>query len=134
MQHNKAQICDLIEFVVNILEARGLRLGGLYRRYWFLVAAFTTIKMRLYPEKAKQMDEMAGAKLTSLLYKILASQAPVPESMTQHVQSDLLGLPHAHASSALFEESPLVSLPVDVVEWLIGVGQELMICIECIGF
>jgi len=110
MQHNSTKICDLIEYAVSVMETRALRLVGVYRRYWFLLTAYSTVKMRLYPEKAKEIDEVAAAKLTSLLYKIISAQIPAADTMPHQLEAEPLVLPQLDDTMPLFDQVSLCML------------------------
>lgn len=111
MQHNTTKISDLIEFAVNVMETRALRLGGVYRRYWFLVTAYCTVKMRLYPDNAKEVDELAAAKVTSVLYKIISAQLPAQETTVQRqLEVDPFVVPSLDdVHNLVFNQTQLVS-------------------------
>ena len=92
-----------------MLELRALQVNGVYRRYWLLLAALAVIRARLHPERAKEIDERAAEKLTSVLYKIISSQVDPSVAIPLPVQPQPLAVPEA--DTGLYDQSLMVSWP-----------------------
>jgi hypothetical protein len=94
-----------------MLELRALQVSGVYRRYWLLLAALAAIRARLYPERAKEIDEQAAEKLTSVLYKIISSQVDPSVAVPLPVQPMPVGVVGAGAEveGGVFEGGLMVS-------------------------
>ena len=91
-----------------MLELRALQVNGVYRRYWLLLAALAVIRARLHPERAKEIDERAAEKLTSVLYKIISSQVDPSVAIPLPVQPHPLTVPEV--DTGLYDQNLMVSL------------------------
>jgi len=91
-----------------MLELRALQVNGVYRRYWLLLAALAVIRARLHPERAKEIDERAAEKLTSVLYKIISSQVDPSVAIPLPVQPQPLTVPEV--DTGLYDQNLMVSL------------------------
>lgn len=86
-----------------------MRVGGVYRRYWLLLTAFAAVRSRLHPQQAKEIDERAGEKLTSVFYKIISSQVDPSVAIPQVEASAAIDTTNAFGMGDLFDESQMVS-------------------------
>jgi hypothetical protein len=102
-------MCSLINFALNVLERRCFSVGGVYRRYWLLLTAFAAVKSRLYPQQAKEIDERAGEKLTSVFYRIISSQVDPSVSIPQVEQPPVMDDTMLMTMDGLFDETQMVS-------------------------